>query len=123
MAKVAKNKIISVQGNEIAVLQADAEDYISLTDIAKYRDAENPSNVISLWLRTFNTIRYLGLWETLHNPNFEPHIYEGFKTESADPSFWMSAQKWINETNALGIVSKSGRYGGGTFAHSDIAFK
>jgi hypothetical protein len=98
MAKVTKNKTISVQGNEIAVLQADAEDYISLTDIAKYRNAENPSNVISLWLRTFNTIRYLGLWETLHNPNFKPHIYEGFETESADPSFWMSAQKWINET-------------------------
>jgi hypothetical protein len=123
MTKTTKNKTISVQGNEIAVLQADAEDYISLTDIAKYRDAENPSNVISLWLRTFNTIRYLGLWETLHNPDFKPHIYEGFKTESADPSFWMSAQKWIKETNAIGIVSKSGRYGGGTFAHSDIAFK
>jgi hypothetical protein len=123
MAKVTKSKTISVQGNEIAVLQAKVEDYISLTDIAKYRDAKNPSNVISLWLRTFNTIRYLGLWETLHNPNFKPHIYEGFKTESADPSFWMSAQKWIKETKAIGIVSKSGRYGGGTFAHSDIAFK
>ena len=97
MEKMAKNKIISVQGNEISTYQVDTEDYISLTDIAKYRDKDNPSNVISLWMRTFNTIRYLGLWETLHNPDFKPHIYEGFKNESADPSFWMSAQKWIKE--------------------------
>jgi hypothetical protein len=123
MSKTTKNKTINVQGNEVTVYQNKTEDYISLTDIAKYRDNDNPSNVISLWLRTFNTIRYLGLWETLHNPDFKPHIYEGFKNESADPSFWMSAQKWIKETNALGIISKSGRYGGGTFAHSDIAFK
>ena len=59
----------------------------------------------------------------LNNPDFKPHIYEGFKSESAKPHFWMSAQKWIKETGAIGIVSKSGRYGGGTFAHSDIAFK
>jgi hypothetical protein len=74
-------------------------------------------------LRTFSTIRYLGLWETLNNPVFKPHIYEGFKNKSADPSFWMSPQKWAKETGAIGIISKSGRYGGGTFAHSDIAFK
>ncbi|MCL2261237.1 MAG: KilA-N domain-containing protein, partial [Fibromonadales bacterium] len=99
------------------------EDYISLTDIAKVRDMEESSQVISLWLRTYSTIEYLGLWEKLNNPDFKPHIYEGFKKESAKPHFWMSAQKWINETNAVGIISKSGRYGGGTFAHSDIAFK
>jgi hypothetical protein len=63
------------------------------------------------------------LWEKLNNPVFKPHIYEGFKNESAKPHFWMSPQKWINETNAIGVISKSGRYGGGTFAHSDIAFK
>jgi hypothetical protein len=63
------------------------------------------------------------LWEKLNNPVFKPHIYEGFKNESAKPHFWMSAQKWIAETNAIGVISKSGRYGGGTFAHSDIAFK
>ena len=114
---------ITVKGTEIVFYKEEQEDYISLTDIAKVRDRENPSQIISLWLRTYNTIEYLGLWEMLNNPNFKPHIYEGFKNESAKPHFWMSAQKWITETNAIGITSKSGRYGGGTYAHSDIAFK
>ena len=114
---------ITVQNTEIAFYKKDAEDYISLTDIAKIRDKENPSQIISLWLRTYSTIEYLGLWEILNNLNFKPHIYEGFKKESAKPHFWMSSQKWISETNAIGIISKSGRYEGGTYAHSDIAFK
>jgi hypothetical protein len=114
---------IIVKDTEILFFKKEQEDYISLTDIAKTRDAENPSQIISLWLRTYSTIEYLGLWEMLFNSNFKPHIYEGFKMESAKPHFWMSAQKWINETSAIGITSKSGRYGGGTFAHSDIAFK
>lgn len=118
-----RNKTIKVKDTDIVLYQKSDEDFISLTDIAKYRNKENPTEVISLWLRTFSTIEYLGLWETLHNPNFKLHIYEGFKNESARPSFWMSPQKWIKETNAVGIISKSGRYGGGTFAHSDIAFK
>ncbi len=114
---------ITVKGTEIVFYKKAEEDYISLTDIAKVRDRENPSQIISLWLRTYNTIEYLGLWEMLNNPNFNPHIYEGFKNESARPHFWMSPQKWITETNAIGMTSKSGRYGGGTYAHSDIAFK
>ena len=114
---------INVKDTEIVVFKKEQEDYISLTDIAKVRDTENPSQIISLWLRTYNTIEYIGLWEMLNNSDFKPHIYEGFKNESAKPHFWMSAQKWIKETNAIGLVSKSGRYGGGTFAHSDIAFK
>ena len=114
---------ITVKGTEIVFYKNEQEDYISLTDIAKVRDKENPSQIISLWLRTYNTIEYLGLWEMLNNPNFNPHIYEGFKNESAKPHFWMSPQKWIIETNAIGMTSKSGRYGGGTYAHSDIAFK
>jgi hypothetical protein len=114
---------IIVKGTEIILFKKEQEDYISLTDIAKVRDKENPSQIISLWLRTYNTIEYIGLWEMLNNPNFKPHIYEGFKNESAKPHFWMSPQKWIAETNALGMTSKSGRYGGGTYAHSDIAFK
>ncbi|GHU95163.1 hypothetical protein FACS1894156_4340 [Bacteroidia bacterium] len=114
---------INVKGTEIVLISREKEDYISLTDIAKYRDSENPSQIISLWLRTYSTIEYLGLWEKLNNPDFNPHIYEGFKNESAKPHFWMSPQKWISQTNAIGMVSKSGRYGGGTFAHSDIAFK
>ena len=114
---------ITVKGADITFYKKAQEDYISLTDIAKVRDRENPSQIISLWLRTYNTIEYIGLWEMLNNPIFKPHIYEGFKTESAKPHFWMSPQKWITETNAIGMTSKSGRYGGGTYAHSDIAFK
>jgi len=114
---------IIVRDTEIVFYKKEQEDYISLTDIAKVRDKENPSQIISLWLRTYNTIEYLGLWEMLNNPDFNPHIYEGFKNESAKPHFWMSPQKWITETNAVGMTSKSGRYGGGTYAHSDIAFK
>ena len=117
-----KSESIIVQGTEIALFSHKQEEYISLTDMAKYRDDKNPTQIISLWLRTFSTIEYLSLWETLCNPGFKPHIYEGFKRESAKPHFWMSPQKWIRETNAIGIISKSGRYGG-TFAHSDIAFK
>ena len=118
-----RGKTIKVKDTDIVLYRKSDEDFISLTDIAKYRNKENPAEIISLWLRTFSTIEYLGLWETLHNPDFKPHIYEGFKNESARPSFWMSPQKWIKDTNAVGIVSKSGRYSGGTFAHSDIAFK
>jgi hypothetical protein len=120
---MCKKETISVQGTEIVLFKREQENYISLTDIAKIRDEENPSQIISLWLRTYSTIEYIGLWEMLNNSDFKPHIYEGFKKESAKPHFWMSPQKWINETNAIGITSKSGRYGGGTFAHSDIAFK
>ena len=118
-----KKETVTVQGTEIAVLTHKQDDYISLTDMAKYRDKNNPAQIISMWLRTYSTIEYLGLWEKLNNPDFKPHISEEFKNESAKPHFWMSPQKWIKETDAIGLVSKSGRYGGGTFAHSDIAFK
>ncbi len=114
---------ITVKGTDIVFYKKSEEDYVSLTDIVKIRDKDNPSQIISLWLRTYSTIEYIGLWEMLNNPDFKPHIYEGFKNESAKPHFWMSSQKWISETNAVGITSKSGRYGGGTYAHSDIAFK
>ena len=89
---MTKKEIINVKGKEIVLFTKENEEYISLTDIAKYRDNENSSQIISLWLRTYSTIEYLGLWETLNNPNFKPHIYEGFKSESAKPHFWMSAQ-------------------------------
>jgi hypothetical protein len=98
---MSKKETITVQGTEVTMFAKEKEDYISLTDIAKYRDSENPSQIISLWPCTYSTIEYLGLWETLNNPNFNPHIYEGFKNESAKPHFWMLPQKWINETNAL----------------------
>jgi hypothetical protein len=82
-----KKEKITVQGTEIGLYAKEREDYISLTDIAKYRDNENPSQIISLWLRTYSTIEYLGLWETLNNLNFKPPIYEGFKNESANLIF------------------------------------
>jgi len=88
---------ITVKDTEIVIFKKEPEDYISLTDIAKVRDKENPSQIISLWMRTYSTIEYPGLWEKLNNPHFNPHIYEGFKTESAKPHFWMSPQKWISK--------------------------
>lgn len=120
---MSKKETVTIKGNEIVFYKKEQEDYISLTDIAKVRDADNPSQIISLWLRTYSTIEYLGLWEMLNNSDFKPHIYEGFKNESAKPHFWMSPLKWITETNAKGMMSKAGRHGGGTFAQSDIAFK
>ena len=95
---------ITVKGSEIVFYKKEQEDFISLTDIAKVRDKENPSQIISLWLRTYNTIEYLGLWEMLNNPNFNPHIYEGFKNESAKPYFWMSphARRSVFATSSVG---------------------
>jgi len=90
-----KNTIITVQNTKINISKIRKDDYISLTDIAKYRDADNPAQIISLWLRTYNTIAFIGLWETINNPDFKPHIYEGFKQESAKPTFWMSPKKWM----------------------------
>ena len=117
-----KNKM-TVQDTVINVTKIRKDDYISITDIAKYRDPDDPTQIISLWLRTYNTIAFIGLWEIINNPGFKPHIYEGFKQESAKPSFWMSPKKWIDETDAIGIISKAGRYGGGTLAHNEIAFE
>ena len=81
------------KGIEVVFYKKEQEDYISLTDIAKVRDKENPSQIISLWLITYSTIEYLGLWEPLNNPNFKPFIYEGFKNESAKSHVWLSPQK------------------------------
>ena len=112
---------ISVQKTEVTILKINEDDYISLTDIAKFKSTE-PATVIANWLRNRNTIEYLGIWEILYNPNFKPLEFEGFKTEAGLNAFTLSPQKWIETTNAKGITSKSGRYGG-TFAHKDIAFK
>lgn len=112
---------ISVQKTEVTILKINEDDYISLTDIAKFKSTE-PATVIANWLRNRNTIEYLGVWEILYNPNFKPLEFERFKTEAGLNAFTLSPQKWIETTNAKGITSKSGRYGG-TFAHKDIAFK
>ena len=114
--------IINAKGTEILVISNDGEnDYISITDIAKYKSDE-PNDVIKNWMRNRDTIEFLGLWETLNNPNFKPVEFDGFKIEAGKNSFVLSPQKWIRNTKAIGIISKSGRYGG-TFAHKDIAFE
>jgi len=118
------NETIKAKGVEISVISAqDKDDYISLTDMAKFKNSTDPFIVVVNWLRTRNTIEFLGLWETLNNPDFKPVEFDRFKNESGANSFTLSPQQWIKSTNAIGITSKSGRYGGGTFAHKDIAFK
>jgi hypothetical protein len=112
---------IVVQNTEIAIIQIQETDYISLTDIARVKSDE-PAAVIGNWMRNRNTIEYLGLWETLYNPDFKPLEFEGFRKQAGLNAFVLSPQRWIESTSARGIISKSGRYGG-TFAHKDIAFK
>lgn len=112
---------INVQKTNITILKIKEEDYISLTDIAKYKTSDS-FIVICNWMRNRNTIEYLGTWETLYNQNFKPIEFDRFRVEAGLNAFTMSPQKWIQSTSAIGIVSKSGRYGG-TFAHKDIAFK
>jgi hypothetical protein len=112
---------ISVQNTNVTIISVKENDYISLTDIAKHKSDE-PNAVIANWMRNRNTIEYLGVWESLYNPEFKPTEFEGFKKEAGLNAFTLSPQKWINTTNAIGIISKSGRYGG-TYAHKDIAFK
>ena len=112
---------IKVQETEVTVVQLNSTDYISLTDIAKFKTDE-PNAVIGNWMRNRTVIEYLGIWESLYNSNFKPLEFEGFKKEAGLNAFTLSPQKWIGTTNAIGLVSKSGR-NGGTFAHKDIAFK
>jgi hypothetical protein len=114
---------ITAQGTEITVLsQGRDDDFISLTDIARYKNPEEPNVVVANWLRVRNTIEYLGIWEQLYNPNFKPLEFEGFKRAAGSNAFTLSPAKWISSTNAVGMTVKSGR-NGGTFAHKDIAFK
>lgn len=119
---MAKNKIINVQGREITLISHKVNDYISLTDMARYRDPERTNYIIQNWMRTRSAIEFCGLWEQLNNPNFKSIEFDAFKNESGANSFALTPQKWIDTTNAKGIISKSGRYGG-TFAHRDIAFE
>lgn len=111
---------INVQGGEIAVFKYRDKDFISLTDMVKSFEGSNA--LIENWLRNKDTILFLGVWEQLNNPDFNYPEFEGIKNESGRNSFYLSSKKWIEVTNAIGIVSKTGRYGG-TFAHKDIAFE
>ncbi len=120
MAK-ANSKII-VQETEITFIYKEIGEYISLTDIAKYRNPLEPFSIINNWMRSRGTIEFLGLWEKLNNSDFKPLEFDRFRSEAGSNYFVLSPQRWIESTNATGIISKSGRYGG-TFAHTDIAFE
>ena len=119
MGKIIKDTI-HANGIDIGIYTQDFEnEFISLTDIARYK-SDDPTAVIQNWMRNRDVIEFLGLWERLHNSDFKPLEFEGFKKQAGANAFTMSPKKWIEATNAIGIVSKAGRYGG-TYAHSDIA--
>lgn len=120
---MTKKQKIRVEGIEIVTFTKNSSDFISLTDIARHKNSAFPADVIKNWMRTRGTIDFLGLWEKLHNPSFKLVEFDQFKNEAGVNSFVLPPQKWIEKTHAIGLISKSGRYGGGTFAHKDIAFE
>ena len=113
---------INVQGSEITVFTQKDEEYISITDIARYKDSKRTDYIIQNWLRNRNTIEFLGIWEHLNNPDFKPIEFDGFRKQAGLNSFTLTPKRWIEQTSAIGLISKSGRYGG-TYAHKDIAFE
>ena len=119
---MGKAKKIIVEKLEITIFSIEQTEYISLTDMARYRDAERTNYIIQNWMRTRNAIEFCGLWEQMNNPGFKSIEFDAFKNEAGSNSFSLTPQKWIEATNAIGLISKSGRYGG-TYAHKDIAFE
>ena len=117
-----KSEIV-LQNQIINIIKIDGKEYISLTDLAKTQNNEAPADVVKNWLRNKETISFLGIWEELNNNNFKLVEFDQFKSEAGNHTFTMSPQKWIKSTNAIGIISKSGKYDGGTYAVSDIAFE
>ena len=121
-SRISNNLNQYAKGIDIGIYTKDFEnEYISLTDIAKYRNDNDPRFVIQNWMRNRNTVEFLAVWEELHNPDFNRVQFEAVRSEAGLNRFVMTPTKWIEQTNAIGIVSKAGRYGGGTYAHSDIA--
>lgn len=119
---MSKNKTINVKGTEISIFQHENSDYISLTDIARFKDLERTEIIIQNWIRNRNSIELLGFWEQLYNPGFKHIEFDVFRKNAGLNSFTLNPKQWIERTNAIGIISKPGRYGG-TFAHKDIAFE
>jgi hypothetical protein len=117
-----QNVHVNVQGTAIAVLTHQEQDFISLTDIARHKDAERTDYLISNWLRNRNTVEFLGIWEALNNPRFNPIEFDGFRKSAGLNSFILTVKQWVERTGAVGLLSKPGRYGG-TLAHKDIAFE
>ena len=118
---MGKSNIITVKGTEIRILEINEFDFISLTDMVK--NFEDGLSLIEKWLRNKNTIEFIGIWEQIYNPDFNSLEFEGIKNEAGLNRFTLSAKKWIQKTNAIGIVAKTGRFHSGTFAHKDIAFE
>lgn len=119
---MAKQSEIKVKSAIIKTMRKNGMDFISITDIAKQKNETDPNGVIANWMRNRNTIEFLGIWETLYNPNFNPLEFDGFRTAAGLNAFTLSPTRWIEATRAIGIVSQPGRYGG-TYACSDIAFE
>lgn len=113
---------ITVLDKEISLYSQNKEDYICLTDMARYKDSERTDYIIQNWLRNRATIEFLGIWEQLYNQDFKPIEFDGFRKQAGLNSFVLTPKQWIEKTGAIGIISKSGRYGG-TYAHKDIAFE
>jgi hypothetical protein len=119
---MAKTGLLTVLNQPVAVKHVNNQDFVSLTDIARYKDATATDDLIRNWLRNRNTIEFLGIWEHLNNPNFKPVEFDGFRKQAGLNSFTLTPKQWIDKTGAIGIESKQGRYGG-TFAHLDIALE
>ncbi len=119
---IKKAKKIEVFGTAITITHTKKEEYVSITDIAKYKNPDAPADIVKNWLRSKNTIELLGLWEKLNNPDFKLVEFDQFKNEAGFNHFVLSPKKWIETTQAIGLQSKSGRYGG-TYAHVDIAME
>ncbi len=113
---------LEVLAREVSIQNINDDDYISLTDIARFKDSERTDYLIFNWLRNRNTIEFLGIWEKINNPKFNPIEFDGFRNQAGLNSFILTVKQWVERTDAIGIVSKAGRYGG-TFAHKDIAFE
>jgi hypothetical protein len=119
---MSKSKIITVKGIGITTLKINGEDFISLTDIARIKNPNEPKDVVKNWLRSKTTIEFIGLWEELNNPNFKGVEFDSFLNAAGSNAFTLSPSKWTEATNAIGLISKQGN-NGGTFAHKDIAFE
>ena len=117
-----KKSAIEVQGTAITIIAQKADDYICLTDLAKHTEPDRADHVIQNWMRNRNTVEFLGVWERLNNPDFNPLEFEGFRNRAGLNSYVLTPRQWIDATRAIGLISKSGRYGG-TYAHKDIAFE
>lgn len=114
---------LNVKGIEVKIKNIGNEKYISLTDIARRKNQKEPRFIVNNWLKNRNTIEFLGIWEKIHNPNFNRIEFDTFRINSGLNSFILSPSNWIDKTKAIGLISRSGRYGSGTFAHEDIALE